>query len=981
MTSLSAHDIVSLSRRLDELMSLPESQRQAWYARLPKDEAHLLPPLKQMLADHERGDDAEGLSTLPKFGADKPAAGIGGDSGARPGERVGPYRLMRELGRGGMGSVWLAERADGAYQRQIALKLPRLAWGAALAERMARERDIGALLEHPAIARLYDAGIDAHGRPFIAMECIDGIPIDRYCQKHKLDTATRLRLYVQVVRAVAYAHGRLVIHRDLKPANVLVDAQGQAHLLDFGIAKLLLDESGISEIGLTQDNGRMMTPHYAAPEQISGKAMGVQADVYSLGVTLYELLTGVLPHVPKRQTLGAIEEAILEGHVAPASSRVQDKLTARALHGEVDAILAKAMAREPSERYDSAEALARDIEHHLAGGSVVARPDEPWRRMVKRVRRHRQAFAAGAAVAVALVVGSGLALTQAHRAEREAQRASIVKEFVVDIFKANDNGREMREMPAEVLLERGARLIEQRFAGQADMQAELYGVVTRILLDLGAAQQAVDYGQRHLTALKASGGSIDSARARGELLLAQALYEDNRLADARNHAQEAFKAAPRGDTDLAAQARLRIAAAFIEDRQHDAAAAELTQVEALLAAAPKAPPALKAQAQFERARILADTNRFDAAKPLLAQAIATAGTDTDAGSRTGARMRMVLAGYLSERGEHKEASAAYEAAFAAMRASGGPDDIGAARAEADAAFTRGMVYAIGWADAEAAVGRNLNALERQRTRVPAALLARVGMWQGCLRYRWGLVESGYTQLHETVSLLRRLEPQKRSGFCLGLAAMGAGQHQVAERELTAAIAHHTQGSTTADPLSTPLFAALAENRVMVGNLAGARAALDSGPQVTRMAGAGAERALVYTHSLMIQRALIELEAQQPQAGLRALGEVPDDMQGQTDVLALRGALLCAAERRDEGLALLRKGIERLAATSHPHSPPLALARARAGLCAMAAGQPQAAAGWAMQAREAFAAQPNVSPYYKAPLARLESALGLPRSVL
>ena len=980
MTSLSAHDIVSLSRRLDELMALPDSQREAWYARLPNDEAHLLPPLRQMLSDHERGDDAEGLSTLPKLGADQPAAGIGGDCGAKPGERVGPYRLKRELGRGGMGSVWLAERADGAYQRQIALKLPRLAWGAALAERMARERDIGALLEHPAIARLYDAGVDEHGRPFIAMECIDGLPIDHYCKRHQLGTAARLRLYVQVVRAVAYAHGRLIIHRDLKPGNVLVDAQGQAHLLDFGIAKLLLDESGISEIGLTQDNGRMMTPHYAAPEQITGKAMGVQADVYSLGVTLYELLTGVLPHVPKRQTLGAIEEAILEGHVAPASSRVQDKTVARALRGEVDAILAKAMAREPSARYDSAEALARDVEQHLAGGSVVARPDEPWRRLVKRVRRHRQAFAAGAAVAVALVVGSGLALTQAHRAEREAQRASIVKEFVVDIFKANDNGREMRELPAEVLLERGARLIEQRFAGQADMQTELYGVVTRILLDLGAAQLAVDYGQRHLTALKASGGG-DAARARGELLLAQALYEDNRLADARSHAQAALEAAGSGDALMAAQARLRIAAAFIDDRQHDAATAELTQVEALLAASPKTPSALKAQAQFERARILAETNRFDAAQPLLAQAIATAGTDTEAGSRTGARMRMVLASYLSERGEHKAASAAYEAAFAAMRASGGPDDIGAALAEADAAFTRAMVYAISWADANAAIARNLAALERQRTRVPAALLARVGMWQGCLRYRWGLVEAGYAQLTETVSLLRQLEPQKRSGFCLGLAAIGAGQHQVAERELSAVIAHHTQGTRTQDPQATPLFAALAENRLMVGNLAGARAALDSGPQVTRMAGAGAARALVYTHSLMIQRALIELESQQPQAGLRALQDVPEDVLGQTDVLVLRGALLCAAERRDEGLALLRRGIERLSATSHPHSPPLALARAQAGLCAMGAGQPQAAAAWAIQSREAFAAQQNVSPYYKAPLARLESVLGLPRSVL
>ncbi len=179
------------------------------------------------------------------------------DAVARAGERVGPYLLLHEIGRGGMGSVWLAERADGTYKRRVALKLPRLAWAAGLGKRMARERDIGALLEHPNIARLYDAGVDEHGRPYIAMEYIDGQPIDVYCREHALDLRAKLKLFVEVAQAVAYAHGRLVLHRDLKPANVLVDAGGHVHLLDFGIAKLL-DDAGAGA-DLTQEQGRVLT--------------------------------------------------------------------------------------------------------------------------------------------------------------------------------------------------------------------------------------------------------------------------------------------------------------------------------------------------------------------------------------------------------------------------------------------------------------------------------------------------------------------------------------------------------------------------------------------------------------------------------------------------------------------------------------------------------------------------------------------------
>ena len=268
------------------------------------------------------------------------------DAVARPDERVGPYVLVREIGRGGMGSVWLAERADGAYKRRVALKLPRLTWAASLGKRMARERDIGALLEHPNIARLYDAGVDEHGRPYIAMEYIDGQPIDVYCRDHALDLRARLKLFLEVAQAVAYAHGRLVLHRDLKPANVLVDAAGHMHLLDFGIAKLLDDASSGSE--LTQEQGRVLTLNYASPEQIAGRPLGVTADVYSLGVLLYELLTGTVPYKAKRNTTGAMEDAILTGDAPLASSRVADRKLARELKGDIDAIVTKAIKREPA---------------------------------------------------------------------------------------------------------------------------------------------------------------------------------------------------------------------------------------------------------------------------------------------------------------------------------------------------------------------------------------------------------------------------------------------------------------------------------------------------------------------------------------------------------------------------------------------------------------------------------------------------------
>jgi serine/threonine-protein kinase len=229
---LDPQDLQLVSALLDEALELDGERIEDWLANLPPDQSRLAPILRDMLAERltPRGVD---------FMASNPKLALIDEATPHAGDRVGPYRLLHEIGRGGMGVVWLAESIDSSLKRKIALKLPRLAWGAGLAERMARERDIAASLEHPHIARLYDAGLDQRGRPFLAFEYIDGQPIDAWCAARDLDVAARLRLFVQVACAVAYAHARLVVHRDLKPSNVLVTADGQTHLLDFGIATRL----------------------------------------------------------------------------------------------------------------------------------------------------------------------------------------------------------------------------------------------------------------------------------------------------------------------------------------------------------------------------------------------------------------------------------------------------------------------------------------------------------------------------------------------------------------------------------------------------------------------------------------------------------------------------------------------------------------------------------------------------------------------
>ena len=285
MQKIGPEDWKQMFELLDTALDLPPAERDTWVDTLDGNYERLKPALRELLNKHATRGDAF-LRDLPQF-TSVTGISVSPISMPEPGNVVGCYRLIRELGRGGMGSVWLAERADGAFKRTVALKLPHVTWIGGLAERMARERDILATLEHPNIARLYDAGVDELGRPFMAMEYVEGQSIDRYCTERQLTIDQILPLILQVARAVAHAHARLVVHRDLKPGNILVTADGSVRLLDFGVAKLLETQTGEQ----TQFAARAFTPDYAAPEQINGGPIGTAADVYSLGVVSYRLLT------------------------------------------------------------------------------------------------------------------------------------------------------------------------------------------------------------------------------------------------------------------------------------------------------------------------------------------------------------------------------------------------------------------------------------------------------------------------------------------------------------------------------------------------------------------------------------------------------------------------------------------------------------------------------------------------------------------
>jgi eukaryotic-like serine/threonine-protein kinase len=527
-----------LNRLLGEALDQPAAQRAQWIEALAAHFDELKPSLRDLLSRAAQVETSDFLNALPKLDihAEEDAASARTE---QQGDLVGPYRLVRELGGGGMGTVWLAQRPDGLINRPVALKLPHGAWRrAGLAERMAREREILATLNHPNIARLYDAGLTAAGQPYLALEYVAGQPIDEYCRDRQSSLKACLELFAQVANAVAYAHGKLVIHRDLKPANILVTAEGQVRLLDFGIAKLL-DEGSAFPTQLTELSGRALTPDYASPEQILGEPLTIASDVYSLGVILYELLTGTRPYKLKRDSRGALEDAIVHGEPARPSA-VADPQRARALRGDLDTIVTKALKKNPQERYATVHALLDDIERHLKSRPVLARPDSARYRLAKFVARNKVAVATAAAISVALIGGSSLVAWQASVATAERKRAEDVKEFIASVFREADPTRGAGNVlsAAELLGQAESRL--KNASGDPALTLELLTIISESLFGLQQNAEAARVAAEALQLQSTSGVRDALLKARLHLVLSQSYEYLGRNDDAYAELQRSY---------------------------------------------------------------------------------------------------------------------------------------------------------------------------------------------------------------------------------------------------------------------------------------------------------------------------------------------------------------------------------------------------------------------------------------------------------
>ena len=493
----------------DAALDREPNDRVAYVAEACGDDDELRDRVRTLLDAHERSG---GFLKTP---AAQLAAVLLDDPppGAAPApERAGPFRIVRELGHGGMGIVYLAEREGAEFEQRVALKLVRHSVAAeSVYRRFLEERRILALLEHPRIAHLIDGGLTSDGVPYFAMELVEGEPIDAHCDGRSLSIEERLDLFIDVCDAVQYAHERLVIHRDLKPSNILVRGDGQLKLLDFGIAKLLDRLATVDDGGATQTGAIALTPEYASPEQVRGAPASAATDTYALGVLLYVLLTGRRPYEvrgcspveleriicevePTRPsaTLGTPDHAEADRARAQARATTPDKLRRR-LRGDLDVIVMKGLHKDPTRRYASAAALREDLARWRSGHPVLARPDSAAYRLRKFVRRNR----AGTAVLVLLVAYAATVTVQREsvrhalaEAELGTQRAEQVTDFMLGLFEESEAGRRLTDtVTARALLARGeARAAE--LSSQPAMQAQMLDVLGRLHAQLGQNARA-----------------------------------------------------------------------------------------------------------------------------------------------------------------------------------------------------------------------------------------------------------------------------------------------------------------------------------------------------------------------------------------------------------------------------------------------------------------------------------------------------------
>ncbi len=571
------------------------------------------------------------------------------------GESIGAYRIVRPLGEGGMGEVVLAERDDGQFRQQVAIKLvKRGALSRNVQGRLKAERQILASLDHPNIARLLDGGTTVDGTPYIVMEYIEGESIDKYCDSRKLPIEARLSIFRIVCAAVHSAHQNLIVHRDLKPSNILVTGDGTPKLLDFGIAKILDERQFIHTLAVTQLDVRVMTPEHASPEQIRGEQLTTASDTYALGVLLYELLTGHKPYEIASARLSDIERAICEQAPLPLTAslphRSQDtdsqtekacaarsttvaKLR-RTLSGDLATIVMTALRKEPERRYASVEQFAADIERYLSGMPVAACKDSWQYRTTKFVQRHRVAVASSTLAFVGLAAFAITTTLQAQRITRETARAAQVSSFLIDMFQQADPTHSRgRDITVREMLDVGSRRMATQLAEQPDTRAHLQAAIGKVYADLGLYDAAEPLLRESIAIRSQLYGARNKETATSLQYLGDTFLNKKDLEQAAPLLEEALAVNRRafgpGDLELAAslrsvgelrvqQQRLADAEQLLGESMRVLAEAKPSDIAEKIAVAAESAATLNAQAILSRQK-----GDYAAAESIYRQALAT----------------------------------------------------------------------------------------------------------------------------------------------------------------------------------------------------------------------------------------------------------------------------------------------------------------------------------------------------------------------
>src|SRR6266849_2189763 len=525
----------ALSPYLDEALELSPERLAAWLESIREQNPSLASDLHTLLKEHEALGNEAFLQASAAVSCGAPVSG----------QSVGAYALESVIGQGGMGTVWLARRTDGRFEGRAAVKFLKVALvGGAGEERFKREGSILARLAHPNIAHLIDAGLSASGQPYLILEYVEGQQIDRYCEQNAIGLEARIRLFLDVLAAVAHAHANLIVHRDIKPSNVLVTREGQVKLLDFGIAKLLEEETGVTV--LTREGERALTPAYAAPEQVIGRAVTTATDVYALGILLYLLLTGKHPAESALQSPADLIKAIVDTEPPRASDLVAPTDKQRsALRGDLDTIVAKALKKNPAERYASVITFAEDLRRYLRHETISARPDSLAYRAKKFVRRNQAAVALATAAFVTTVAGAVSTVIQARTARierdfalRQLSRAEAINEL--NSFVLSDAAPSGKPFTVNHLLARAEQLVRK---GASDLNR------VELLLSIGrqyTVQDEYAKARELLTQAYALARALPdrSTAARTSCALAQALAHGTDLEAAERLIQEGLGELP-----------------------------------------------------------------------------------------------------------------------------------------------------------------------------------------------------------------------------------------------------------------------------------------------------------------------------------------------------------------------------------------------------------------------------------------------------